>query len=213
MALKIKKQIKNSDGTITELEGTEAEIEAFLKKESKKQESVQKKKSLILGKGMEARIREIIAEELAKLPAAQTSTYHHWYHYNGWWWRPYYTLGGSWLYQYTNSNPTNYTANSLSCSENTGVMTCQSAQELSKMVGVPEHQATLSVSSMSSQLGSQLLGDTRLFATNSAGDSLASSTFSCSDDSKGTWVSALNANAGGEVGQYTSGIINMNIKS
>lgn len=122
MALRVKKQIKNPDGTITEIEGTEAEVEAFLRKHDKMKEApvAKPKRDLILGKDAEDRIRQLIGEELGKrlmtheqladfirrtAPATgQTHHYHHWYHDNGWWWRPYWT-GLAWTYQYTNSDP------------------------------------------------------------------------------------------------------------
>lgn len=63
MALKIKKQIKNPDGTFTELEGTEAEIEAYEKKQRKKNESVQKKREILTDE-----IRRMVQDEVAKIP-------------------------------------------------------------------------------------------------------------------------------------------------
>ena len=49
MALKIRKQFKNPDGTITEVEGTEKEIREYEKKKEKINEVPQKKKGIILG--------------------------------------------------------------------------------------------------------------------------------------------------------------------
>ena len=123
MALKIKKQIKDPQtGLVTEIEGTEAEVEAFLRKHEKMKETPKPKKDLILGKGVEERIRQLIAEELGKrlmtheqlaefvrrnAPHQQPQHIHHWYHDNGWWWRPYWT-GITWTYQYTNQDPARY---------------------------------------------------------------------------------------------------------
>lgn len=49
--MKIRKQYKNEDGTITEVEGTEEEIAKFEKKRNKKQdEGATKKKDILYGK-------------------------------------------------------------------------------------------------------------------------------------------------------------------
>lgn len=106
--LKIKKQVKDPEtGLITEIEGSEAEVEAFLKKHEKmrQQESPKRKRDLILGKGMsEADLRRIIREEIAAAPKAAQVI--HWHHNNGWWWAPYWnpTIGGV-SYYYTSSDP------------------------------------------------------------------------------------------------------------
>jgi hypothetical protein len=126
MTLKIKKQIKNSDGTVTEIEGTEAEVEAFLRKQEKKKESIDnRRKDLILGKKMSAadlkqmiaeeitsrlmtaeQLKRTIQDEIAKAPAK--SVEHHWHQTNGWWWRPYWDFAAplpTWKYTYTQQDP------------------------------------------------------------------------------------------------------------
>lgn len=51
MAIKIRKQYKNDDGTITEVEGTEEEIAKYeRKRDKKKDESTTKKKDILYGK-------------------------------------------------------------------------------------------------------------------------------------------------------------------
>lgn len=106
--LKIKKQIKNSDGTFIEIEGTEEEIERFEKKQKKKYESEQKRKEVLLGKTKKLKgidveeLRKVLSEEIAKLQAIKEV--HHWYYNNGWWWRPWY-YGGTTVYLYSQTNP------------------------------------------------------------------------------------------------------------
>lgn len=66
--VKIKKQYKQPDGTIIEVEGTEAEIEGFEKKQQKQKaqiEQSERKKTILYGKDLEE-IRKIVREELAK---------------------------------------------------------------------------------------------------------------------------------------------------
>jgi hypothetical protein len=70
MAIKIKKQYKNDDGTITEVEGSEADVEAFEKKQRKQKsqiEQTEKKRTILYGKDLED-LRKLIQEELAKNP-------------------------------------------------------------------------------------------------------------------------------------------------
>lgn len=71
MALKIKKNIKQQDGTIIELEGTEAEIEAWEKKQAKRQksENIKQEKTILYGKDLLKNIRKIIVKEIAKRPS------------------------------------------------------------------------------------------------------------------------------------------------
>jgi hypothetical protein len=70
MSVKIKKVILNDKGeVIEEYEGTEEEVEAYEKKRSKKQESVQRRKELLKDE-----IRRMIKEEIA---AAPTKIEHH----------------------------------------------------------------------------------------------------------------------------------------
>jgi hypothetical protein len=132
MALQIRKTYKDpTGGTETYVEGTEAEVEAYEKKQEKKritQEQTAKKKRVLLGKGMvEADLRRIIREEIAAAPPKTVE--HHWYNYNGWWWRPY-VVGplGSWTYQYTNTDP-GLSTGQVYCTTN-------SAAELSSQIGM-----------------------------------------------------------------------------
>lgn len=70
MAIRIKKQYKQSDGTLIEVEGSEAEIESFEKKQHKQKsqiEQAEKKKTILYGKDLE-NLRELIQDELAKNP-------------------------------------------------------------------------------------------------------------------------------------------------
>jgi hypothetical protein len=200
MALKIKKQIKNSDGTITELEGTEAEVEAFLKKQSKKDESlVQKKKNLILGREMRAAIQEMIDDALNKTAQFSQSKVveHHWYHNNGWWWRPTW-VGGNYVYQATQYDPNRYAVASNNC------ITCNSSAELGSNIGVNEGFVVNTVGQgVSNLVGTKVTASDYASnwcaVTNTVG---AASTYTCD----------TNANAL-TPGNISSGIINLNIKS
>jgi hypothetical protein len=132
--LKIKKQYKQADGTLIEVEGDEAEIEAFEKKQRKQKaqiESESRKKTILYGKELEDLIRRIAAEEAAK---ATPKVEHHWHYdwrpWNGYYWRPLWD-GVSWTYQYsTAANPGdgNYTV-------------CNSAADLSSAIGISEIDA------------------------------------------------------------------------
>jgi hypothetical protein len=69
--IRVKKQYKQSDGTLIEVEGTEDEIERFEKKQRKQKssnEQAEKKKTILYGKEFEE-IRKIIREEIAAAPA------------------------------------------------------------------------------------------------------------------------------------------------
>lgn len=114
MALRIKKQIKNSDGTITEIEGTEAEVESFIRKHQKRNESPEsKKKNLILGKEavelVESLIKHYISiHELTKRHGTDFDSvvnHHYYYRYGGYWYYPYWFNGGL-TWRYTNTDPT-----------------------------------------------------------------------------------------------------------
>lgn len=86
MAIKIKKQYKQADGTLIEVEGTEAEVEAFEKKQRKQKQQIEeteKKRTILYGKDLDL-LRKIIAEELAKQPK-----YNYHYHYPPPYYRPY----------------------------------------------------------------------------------------------------------------------------
>jgi hypothetical protein len=114
MALKIKKQIKNPDGTMTEIEGTEAEVEAFLRKAQKQNETAEKaerKKNLILGKEAKAEIQKMIedavriaigAHEILKQHGSSVVHEHHYYRHGGYYWQPWYD--GSYRYRPFNSD-------------------------------------------------------------------------------------------------------------
>jgi hypothetical protein len=84
MPVKIKKQYKQPDGTIIEVEGSEAEIEAFEKKQHKQKRQIEeseRKKTILYGKDLEE-IRKIIQEELKKMPRVENYyDYEHHYHY------------------------------------------------------------------------------------------------------------------------------------
>lgn len=72
MALKIKKVILNDKGQVVEeLEGTEAEIEAYERKQSKKNETVGRKKELLKDE-----IRRMIKEEIAASPPKVEHHFH-----------------------------------------------------------------------------------------------------------------------------------------
>lgn len=107
--VRIKKQYRQPDGTIIEVEGSEAEIEAFEKKQRKQKqqiESEEKKKTILYGKDLDE-IRKIIREELAALPPKIEYRYHYYPRYDNPYWvnpTPYYyrpfwstgdTYGGS----------------------------------------------------------------------------------------------------------------------
>ena len=72
--LRIRKEIKNQDGTITEVEGTEAEVEAYERKQEKKRQSetVKKERKLLLdsakalGKMTKKDLLELIQKALAE---------------------------------------------------------------------------------------------------------------------------------------------------
>jgi hypothetical protein len=132
MALKIKKQYKNADGTITEVEGTEAEVESFEKKNNKKNESAQKKKEILHGKKAKnvdmEELKRFLIEEVQKLAAIREV--HHWYYNNGWWWRPWW-FNGAWTYIYSQTQPVaGYNGDTRLYSTTTN------AADLSKCVGV-----------------------------------------------------------------------------
>lgn len=108
--LKIKKQIKNPDGTVTEIEGTEAEVEGFLKKVEKQNETAQrsaeKKRNLILGKEAKAEIQKmiedavrlaIVAHEVVKQHSSTIVYEHNYYRHGGYYWQPWYD--GSYRYR------------------------------------------------------------------------------------------------------------------
>ena len=68
--VRIKKQYKQPDGTLIEVEGTEAEIEAFERKQQKQKATIEetsRKKTILYGKDLEE-IRKIVQEEIAKIP-------------------------------------------------------------------------------------------------------------------------------------------------
>jgi hypothetical protein len=109
MSLKIKKSYPDpqNPGRFIEVEGTEAEIESYEKKQNKKNESSQKKRDILHGKKAKNfdmdELKRFLVEELQKLAAIREV--HHWYYNNGWWWRPWW-LNGSWTYIYSQTQPT-----------------------------------------------------------------------------------------------------------
>jgi len=196
--LKIKKQIKNSDGTITELEGTEAEVEAFLKKQSKKDETVSpKKKNLILGKEMQAAVQQLIDEaitaHLLRFNHLNTHTVeHHWYQSNGWWWKPYWDQG-RWTYMYTQNDPNTYTGiRGVTNTISSGIYTCNSSAELSSKLGLDAHHIDQQMG------GAQNSSDYVLTTTSNSGVNTG--------NHLATIGSLIQDN-------FTSGMINANIKS
>lgn len=113
--LRIKKQYKQPDGTMIEVEGSEAELEAYEKKQQKKNESAQRKKEILHGKAKKLaakalaskealeELRKFISDEMAKKQAIKEV--HHWYYNNGWWWRPWW-VDGTVTYLYSQTQPT-----------------------------------------------------------------------------------------------------------
>ena len=206
MALKIKKQIKNSDGTITELEGTEAEVEAFLKKQSKKDESlVQKKKNLILGKEMRAAIQEMIDAAFANESAntykrAPQIIEHHWHHYNGWWWKPQW-YNGNYTFVATQRDPNLYsTTGAMS-----GYITCNTVNDLSSKIG-------MSANDISSNIGAPV-GQT-ITTTDASSAWYGVKTNGIVGTTGGVVSTHAATGAGSTVpGNISSGIINLNLKS
>jgi hypothetical protein len=208
MALKIKKIITNDKGQIEEeLEGTEAEIENYLKKRSKKQETTQKKKNLILGKEMRAAIQEMIDDALNKTAQFSQSKVveHHWYHNNGWWWRPTW-VGGNYVYQATQYDPNRYVVAS------SNFVTCNTAQEMGSHIGLdathiantiksdPPTQSITTTGGIQGTTGGVSGWYTAGVNTNCAAVG-AASTYVCDTNNALT------------VDNISSGIINLNIKS
>lgn len=171
--LKVKKQIKQQDGTVVEVEGTEAEVEAFERKHEKKQQSEQSKKERKLLLDSKRTLDKLTKKELLELlelleqalaKQAQPTVVHHWYHSNGWWWRPWWQ-DGIWTYQYTQTDPnwvltnTNGTGwmNSnagvnLNANSSQSFFTCNSVEELAQHTGVGMIQV---YSSLVSNIGDQ----------------------------------------------------------
>ncbi len=171
--LKIKKQIRQPDGSTVEIEGTEAEVEAYERKLEKKQQSEQAKKErrllLEFQKTLDKLTRkeplELIQEALAKQQGAQVV--HHWHYDNGYWWRPWWN-DGVWRWQYTPNNPYIWTLNSNANSPIVGQdqssipmnanaegrwLTCSSVDELSQGIGVQPLQVYSSIA-LEQSLGS-----------------------------------------------------------
>lgn len=219
MALKIKKTILDNQGRIIEeLEGTESEIESYMKKRQKREETIQKeqskKKGVLLGKEMLAKIQELIDAAILKHalthPAHQAvQVEHHWYHNNGWWWRPMWDYTkNNWYYTYTSQNP-----------EAGGVsyITCNTAGQLSSKIGVAENVVQNYTTSIAGQLkieGKQQAWQEQLrtqkygsLLGSQSGDSITLTTAGSAPGATGVWT------AGAVADGVTSGIINMNIKS
>jgi hypothetical protein len=112
--VKIRKEYKQPDGTIIEVEGTEEEIEKYERKQKKKQEGAEKNKRVLYGKMTRAaaralkdrqnldELKKFITEEMMKLQAVREI--HHWYFNNGWWWRPWW-FNGNVTYIYSQTSP------------------------------------------------------------------------------------------------------------
>lgn len=136
--LRIKKQIKQPDGTILEIEGTEAEIEAYEKKQNKKNESAQKKKEILHGKKAKKldmeELKRFLSEEIQKLAAIREV--HHWYFNNGWWWRPWY-FNGQTTYIYSQTQPASGYVGDIS-----NFYTTTNAADLSKNIGLNTNEIT-----------------------------------------------------------------------
>jgi hypothetical protein len=144
--MKIKKQYKQDDGTLIEVEGEEWEIEAYEKKQAKKNESLKKKKEILHGKAAEEilkiknamnELKKFIVDELIKLQTVREV--HHWHYNNGYWWRPWYTPIGP-IYFYSNINPNNIADSSM-------VFTCNSVAELSSKIGIAKNLISAPVTS------------------------------------------------------------------
>jgi hypothetical protein len=218
MALKIKKIITNEKGFITEeLEGTEAEIEAYEKKKSKKDETVKKKKDLLLGKEMLAQVQKMIDDAVLKHSLFHSHSLvveHHWHQTNGWWWKPYMDQG-QWRYYYTQNNPNTfggitgvgqYATNGITSSP--GVYTCNSAVEMGSKLGVD-------ASYVEHQVGSGIT-NTGVVSSNSI-NGAATEVEPLWKVLKGSAYDVGMKLGSAGVGQsnldITSGIVNMNIKS
>jgi hypothetical protein len=136
MALKVKKSYPdpNNPGRFIEVEGTEAEIESFEKKQQKKNESATRKKEILHGKAARSlknadvieELKKFIAQEVAKITAAREV--HHWYFNNGWWWRPWY-FNGQTTYLYSTTAPN-------TAGWETSIISCNSSNELQTATGV-----------------------------------------------------------------------------
>jgi hypothetical protein len=218
MALKIKKQIKQSDGTILEIEGTEAEVEAFERKNEKKQQSEQAKKERKLLLESKKTIEKMTKKELTDLiqkmlAAAPSRVEHHWHYDNGYWWRPWWN-NGIWTYQYTLTNPTyvghsqwatNTSGNSImGSSVNSSIITCNSAADFSKTTGIKPAAiaTTLTAAALNDgSVGNKITCGT-ITSTSATGSAMGVST-------NGITL----GNFAGQSSNMTSGIINMNIKS
>ncbi len=130
--LKVKKQIKQLDGTVIEIEGTEAEVEAYEKKVGKKQQSEQAKKERKLLLESQKTIDKMSKKELIELIQAELAKQasrveHHWYHHDGWWWKPHWDFN-RWTYIYTQQNPN---AGGIYITD-----TCDSIIDLTKTTGI-----------------------------------------------------------------------------
>jgi len=132
MALRIKKKILDERGETIEVEGTEAEVEAFENKLSKKKQTEEKarqKRLLLEGKkkASEMTLEDLfrLIERLLKERVAEHH-YHHWYRYNDWWYRPLW-YGDHYVWCTTNTDPT---------SGKGVIATCNSLEELGQRTGV-----------------------------------------------------------------------------
>ena len=188
MALKIKKSILNDKGQIIEeLEGTEAEIESYERKRTKKQESAKSKKGLLLGKEMLAHVQKLIDEAILKhaLVASHSALWqtkvieHHWYRDNGWWWKPQWH-NDHYIYMATNQDPSVYSQGTAGGN----YITCNSSAELDIKLG--QHSGYVDSQLETNALTGQI----------------------------GNWSGvATSCYAAAPAGTVTSGMINLNMKS
>jgi len=210
MALNIKKQIKNSDGTITEIQGTEAEIEAYEKKNEKKQQSEQAKKERKLLLESQKTIEKMTKKDLMELiqkmlAAAPTRDIHHWHYDNGYWWRPWWQ-NGIWTYQYSTNNPVvpMYSTNvaySSTAAQASDIRTCDSVADFSKTTGI--NQSTIATNLLASGAGLTTTGTI-------SGNMLTTNAINVGAVGYGM---SSGCSSGAIESSMTSGIINANFKS
>jgi hypothetical protein len=133
MSVNIRKVVLDSQGrVIEEYEGNEAEVEAYEKKKSKREqtETAKKEKKLLLeasralDKMAKKELIELIQKTLAEQAARQTTVYE-WHYHGGWYWKPYWDAG-RWTYLTTTNISPSYS----------NVISCNSVDELSKNIGL-----------------------------------------------------------------------------
>ena len=224
--LRIRKEIKNQDGTITEVEGTEAEVEAYERKQEKKRQSetVKKERKLLLdsakalGKMTKKDLLELIQKALADLQAKEIHHYH-WYYNNGYWWKPYWD-GIVWTYQATTHNPNlgQWYTSTIGVNSNQlndgHVITCNSLDDLTRTTGIGAEAVYASMlSNTAAQPAVGVYNSSESSYVVQADDVTAKTV----NGLKLSWNSQAEDLYKGTVSMtdapVTSGIINMNIKS